>query len=86
MSLNPALLTFDYASFIAQCPAYSNETTYPEATLQMYWNGAINYVSDIGNFGVIQGAARQYALNLMTAHLAYIAGLVAVGTVPYLSE
>lgn len=83
---NPTLLTFDYAAFIAQCPAYSNAVAYPEATLQAYWNGAINYVSDIGNYGVIQGDARQYALNLMTAHLVFIAGLTAAGQVPGLMQ
>lgn len=81
----PAILTFNYAQFIALIPAYSNPTNYPEATLQAYWNSAINYVSD-ANFGDVQGDTRQYAINLMTAHLVYIAGLIATGTVPYLMQ
>ena len=81
----PVPLTFDYALFIQQFPAYSDPTLYPEATLQNYWNLAINYVSDI-NWGVINGATRQYAINLMLAHLVYIAGLIAAGQVPYLMQ
>lgn len=86
MTMNPALLTFNYASFIAQCPAYANETAYPQATLAAYWISATNYVSNIGNFGVIQGTARQFALNLMTAHLVFYAGLVASQQVPALMQ
>lgn len=84
--MNPAILTFDYALFIQQCPAFMNPILYPEATLQVYWNSATYYVSDIGNFGVIQGDARQYALNLMTAHLVFYAGLVAQQMVPALMQ
>lgn len=84
--INPILLTFNYAQFIALFPAYSNSSLYPETTLQGFWNSAINYVSDIGNCGDLQGDSRQYALNLMTAHLVYISDLIAVGTVPYLAN
>lgn len=86
MTMNPPLLTFNYAQFIAQCPAYMNPIMYPEATLQQYWNSATNYVSDIGNFGAIQGGTRQFALNLMTAHLVFYAGLVANQMVPALMQ
>ncbi len=77
--------TFNYAQFIALFPAYSDAMTYPEATLQGYWNSAINYVSD-ENFGYVNGDSRQYAINLMTAHLVYIAGLIAIGQVPGLMQ
>lgn len=79
---NPPILTFDYAGFIIQIPAYSNSIQYPEATLQVFWNAAINYISDIGNFGALQGQQRQFAINLMLAHLVYISDLVAAGQVP----
>ena len=74
---NPPLLTFDYAEFIANpiFAAYSNAIVYPEAIIQAYWNNAINYISDIGNFGAIQGAQRQNAIDLMTAHLIFLSGL-----------
>jgi hypothetical protein len=80
--VSPILLTFDYAGFIVQVPQYSNAIKYPEATLQAYWNGAINYVSNVSNFGKIQGTARQYALNWMTAHLVFISDLATAGQVP----
>lgn len=86
MSITLPVLTFDYAQFIALIPEYSNVTKYPQATLQAYWNSAINYVCPIGNYGSLQGDKRQYALNLMTAHLIYIANLAAAGTVPYLMQ
>jgi hypothetical protein len=81
----PAILTFDYALFIKQIPAYSNAMTYPEAVLQGWWDIAINYISDL-NCGSLHGASRQYAINLMMAHLIYISGLIAAGTVPYLMQ
>ena len=80
---NPALLTYNDAAFRAQCPAYASPSQFPEPTLQAFWTGATYYVSNVGNFGSLQGAARQYALNLMTAHLVYISQLVAQGQVPY---
>ena len=80
---NPAIITFDVALFRAQCPAYANPVTYPDETLQAFWDAATYYVSDVGNCGTLQGSGRQYGLNLMTAHLLYISGLVAKGQVPY---
>jgi hypothetical protein len=74
-------LTFDYATFIAQIPAYSNATIYPQATLQMWWNIAINYISDV-SCGDLQGASRQYAIDLMMAHLIYIANLLPANNTP----
>lgn len=83
---NPTILTFNYAQFIALVPAYSNPAKYSQATLQAFWNSAINYISDVGNFGSLQGDKRQYAINLMTAHLVYISDLTKSGTVPYLMQ
>ena len=83
---NPVLLTFDYSLFQTQVPEYANPANYPEATLQNYWNIAINYMSNVGNYGVLQGDARQYGLNLLVAHLVFLAGLVAQGQVPGLMQ
>lgn len=80
---NPALLTFDVAAFRLQCPAYADPVAYPDAELQGFWNSATNYMSNVGNYGSLQGSQRQYGLNLLTAHLAYITGLIARNTVPY---
>jgi hypothetical protein len=84
--MTAAILTFDYPGFIAQIPLYSDPTTYPQALLQQYWNGAINYISDIANFGVIQGTARQYAINLMTAHLIFLQNINAKGQTPNMMQ
>ncbi len=78
-------LTFDYAQFIALIPEYSDPVCYPEATLQAFWNSAINYV-DNTNFGFVRDESRQYAINLMTAHVIYIANLAKERTVPYLMQ
>lgn len=83
---NTNILTFDYAQFIALIPAYSDPTAYPEATLQAYWDSAINYINDTAGWTPLCPTQRQYALNLMTAHLIYIANLAASGTVPYLMQ
>lgn len=80
------IIPFDYATFIAQIPAYSNATDYPEATIQAYWDTAVFYVSDQNYCGSVQSDKRQYAINLMVAHLIYIAGLVAAGQVPGLMQ
>jgi hypothetical protein len=80
---NPTILTYNDALFRQQCPAYKNTAQFPEATLQAFWDSATCYMSDIGNYGSLQGSCRQYGLNLMTAHLVYISQLTASGTVPY---
>lgn len=84
--MTAVILTFDYALFIVQFPIYSNPSVYPEALLQTYWDIAIDYVSDVGNYGSLQGMKRQYALNLMVAHITYLNGLIAAGQVPGLMQ
>ena len=86
MTYTSPILTFNYAQFIALFPAYSDATAYPEATLQAFWNSAINYISDNANCGSLTGDDRQLAINLMTAHLVYISGLIAAGQVPGLMQ
>lgn len=83
MTTDVAILTFDETLFRAQCPAFANTTQYPTVYLQMLWDTATCYVSDVGNFGSLQGSCRQYALNLMVAHLAYQGDLTVEGTTPY---
>lgn len=73
-----ATLTFDVTSFRTQFPKFSNVTTYPDATLQMNWDNATCYISD-SDFGRLNGACRQRAIDLMTAHLTFSADLIAAG-------
>lgn len=77
--MNPTTLTFNYALFQLQFPVYANPITYPEVLLQSYWDIAINYISNTGNYGALQGVARQYAINLFVAHLIFLNGIIASG-------
>lgn len=77
-----AVIQFDVAAFRAAfTPAFDDNATYTIAALQQYWNNAINYISPV-NYGWLIGAARQQALNLMTAHLANISSIIAGGQTP----
>lgn len=78
-----AVLTFDVAAFRAQFPAFASAATYPDLTLQGYWDAAICYVSDV-NTGRLMDDCRQRAINMMTAHLTALADIIASGkTVGY---
>jgi hypothetical protein len=67
-----SVITLDIAVFRAQFPAFSNVTTYPDLTVQMYFDMSTNYVSD-ENAGYLRDSSRTLALYLMTAHLLAIA-------------
>lgn len=84
--MSNAIVTFDYAQFIALFPAFSNPVVYPEVTLEQYWQTATYYVSDIAFCGSLRGEKRQYAIYLMMAHLIYLADLIATGQVPTLVQ
>lgn len=73
------LLTFNYVLFTQQFPQYANPAAYPQAVLQTYWDIASNYMSTVGNYGSLQGSMRQYALNLLVAHLIYLSQLIGTG-------
>lgn len=78
-------INYNDTAFRALFPAYANMTTYPQATIQMYWNSAILYINNrYGGcyFGGMNLAQQMQAINLMTAHLLYLAGLIAGGQVP----
>ena len=76
-----ATLTFNVTQFRLEFPEFASATTYPTPTLQQYWNTAILYISN-QNAGVMQGDSRQYALDLMTAHLTKLSGLILAGQTP----
>ena len=75
------IITFDIAKFRTQCPEFANVTTYPDATLQGYWDIAICYISDV-NYGYLLGDCRLKALNYMVAHLLKLSQLIAANQVP----
>jgi hypothetical protein len=81
-------LTFDVIAFRLEFPAFANTTDYPDSTLQGYWDVATCFISD-QDYGVLNGKCRQHALNLMVAHLAALAGVIAQNNykgVPSLSQ
>jgi hypothetical protein len=82
---NPIVFTFSYADFILAYPGFANATTFPEATLQGYWDMAINYISP-SNYGWLSGNARLQALNLLTAHIAQLFVTIQAGQVPGLMQ
>lgn len=84
--MSDVILTFDVAEFRLQFPAFANEITFPDAMLQRHWDMATCYVSDIGNYGWLQGRCRQLAINLMTAHLTALSVLIAAGQTPGLVQ
>lgn len=81
----PAIITFDVAIFREQFPAFANETTFPDAMLQMYWDMATCYISDY-NCGWLYGDCRRLAIDLMTAHLTALSVLIAAGQTPGLVQ
>lgn len=65
----------DVALFRQQFPEFANDTTYPDAMIQMYWDIATEYVYSWDNC-VISGTKLNYSISLMTAHLMrlYVSG------------
>lgn len=61
-------ITFNVSLFRSQFSAYSDSTAYTDETLQAFFDIATCYVSD-DDYGLLSGACRLRALNLMTAHL-----------------
>jgi hypothetical protein len=61
-------IVYDDALFRAQCPEFADETKYPPALIQMYWDQATCIVSN-EDYGPLMGDCRALGLNLLTAHL-----------------
>lgn len=61
-------ISFDPTLFRAMFPPFANSTTYPDMTLQSYWDTATCFISN-KNLGSLTGVCRQKAINYMTAHL-----------------
>ena len=89
MACNP-IITYNDAQFRAMFPAFASQTAFPQAILQMYWDQATTFVSNLANYGWLTGGqspsgnptGRALALNLMTAHIAQIFVLVGLGQTP----
>jgi hypothetical protein len=70
-------ITLDLATFRAQFPALAAAS---DAQIQMYWDMATCYISD-SDYGRLAGKCRELAINLMAAHLLYLANAVAIGKI-----
>lgn len=76
-----SLITFNAPEFRKQFPAFKDSGAFSDPQLQTYFDLATNYISN-ENYGWIQGSTRAYGLNLMTAHLAELGGMIANGDTP----
>ena len=77
-------INYNDTAFRALFAPYANTTTYPANIIQGYWNSAILYISNRygGRFTGKTVAQQTQMINLMTAHLLYLAGLIAGGNTP----
>lgn len=73
--------TFDVSAFRIMFCEFADATKYPGIALQMHWDNGTNYIHSYDN-QLIDGANLQFALNLMTAHLAKSFSMINSGTVP----
>lgn len=62
--------TYDDALFRAQIPEFADETVYPAALIDTFFDVATVWISAGDNpYRILNGKRLAYALNLMTAHL-----------------
>ncbi len=73
-----SVILFDVELFRTQCPEYADETKYPEALVELYWNQAI-LIMDDEDAGMLNGASRHFGLNMMVAHMLALSANIAKG-------
>jgi hypothetical protein len=78
-----AAIPFDVSTFRAMFPAFADDDKYSDQMLGMYYTQAGCYISNNDSpYVYLNGDCLALALNLMTAHLAYLNTLVTNGSVP----
>lgn len=77
--MSDSILTFDYASYIAN-PTFQLYAAYAQPLLQLYWDNAIVYMSDVANCGNLQDEKREYAIQLLMSHLIFVTNIANTGT------
>jgi len=80
-----SVINYNDAAFRALFPAFPFTTQFLTAKIQIYWNTATAYVSDRTGgcyTGGMTVAQQTLALNLMTAHLLTLSGLIQSGNTP----
>lgn len=65
-------IVFDAVLFRKQAPAFDDVVKYPDAIIQSWWDIATDYISTT-DYGYLSGNARVLAINLLAAHLMFIA-------------
>jgi len=73
--------TLNITTFRTWYPAFSNATTYPDATVTMNWDTATLYIS-AEDYGWLSGSAREKCIYLMTAHIMALTDIIASGQNP----
>lgn len=73
-----AIHTFDVDAFRKMFPAFADTTKYPDELLSGYFAIASCNIN-LCDSPVIHGKCLDVAINLMTAHVAYLMGLAATG-------
>lgn len=68
----------DPATFRLLFPAYASDTTYPDGVLDVFWGNAVAFLGEYDGC-LLKGAAKQSALNYLTAHLLASRDLIARG-------
>lgn len=81
-----ATIVFSVTDFRAMFPAFTDAVIYPDSVLQLYFDMATSYINpnilpSCYLYAMSLGQ-QTLALYLMTAHLAYLNGLIAGGTTP----
>lgn len=76
-----AAITFDKAAFRSKFPEFADATAFPDARLELYWDAATGYIVT-EDYGLLNGKARASTLDLMTAHLTTLAGMITAGSTP----
>lgn len=76
-------VVFDATTFRTLFVEFSDASLFPDATLQLYWDQAICYISDISN-SIISPTCLQNLVNYLTAHLAVINTSILAGDDTYL--
>lgn len=74
-----SLIQFNYATFAQGYPQFSDMLAFPQATLQLYWNTATNFLSNNTASCGMTIPQRTTSLNLLTAHIAALSTIAAKG-------
>jgi len=75
------MAAYDDASFRLMFPAYADPVKYPTATIAAYWNMATLFISATDcPYNTLSGETLQAALNMLCAHLLFLAGQAATAT------